>query len=224
MCKSRLLLPCGVLSAMPSTYLYKAILLVGPTGSGKTPLGEMCERKGLWGRSCLHFDFGEQLRRIVKGDAAASFLSLRDMAVIFRSLETGKLLEKEHSHIAGKMLSSFIEEKGAGKDVLLVMNGLPRHLSQAKYVDSLVEMEMVLYLDCSPEVVKQRILLNSGGDRTARVDDSLPEVEMKLKLFRERTFPILDYYRSKGTRVEQIEVGTESTLDTIRHSLNDITL
>ncbi len=209
---------------MTSAPLYKAILLVGPTGSGKTPLGEMCEHKGLCGRSCLHFDFGEQLRRIANGDPASLFISRRDMAVIFRSLETGKLLEEEHSHIAGKILASFVKWKGAGKYALLVMNGLPRHLSQAEYVDSLVDMEMVVYLDCSPEVVKQRILLNSGGDRTARVDDSLPEVEMKLKLFRERTFPILDYYRSRGIRVEQIEVGTESTADTSYHSLNDIML
>ena len=209
---------------MPLTNPYKAILLVGPTGSGKTPLGKMCERKGLWGRSCLHFDFGEQLRRIANGDPASLFVSRRDMAVIFRSLETGKLLEKEDSYIAGKILKSFVKWKGAGKYAMLVMNGLPRHLSQAEYVDSLVDIEMVVYLDCSAEVVKQRILLNSGGDRTERADDSLPEVEMKLKLFRERTFPLLDYYRSRGIRVEQIEVGTGSTPDTIYHSLNDITL
>lgn len=209
---------------MPLTSLCNAILLVGPTASGKTPLGEICERKGLWGRSCLHFDFGEQLRRIVKGAHASPFLSKRDMAVIFYSLKTGKLLESKDFHIAGKILASFVKGKGTGKDALLVMNGLPRHLSQAEDVDSLVEMEMVVYLDCSAEVVKQRILLNSGGDRTARVDDSLPEVEMKLKLFRERTFPILDYYRSRGIRVEQIEVGTESTPEMIYRSLNDITL
>ena len=85
-------------------------------------------------------------------------------------------------------------------------------------------MEMVVYLDCSPEVVKQRILLNSGGDRTARVDDSLPEVEMKMKLFRERTVPLLDYYRSEGVHVQTIPVGTESTPEMIYHSLNGLTL
>lgn len=209
---------------MPLTTLYNAILLVGPTASGKTPLGEMCERKGLWGRSCLHFDFGEQLRRIANGDPASLFLSRRDMAVILRSLETGKLLEKDEFHIAGKILTSFVKWKGAGKYALLVMNGLPRHLSQAEDVDSMVKMEMVVYLDCSAEVVKQRILLNSGGDRTARGDDSPSEVEMKLKLFRERTFPILDYYSSKGVHVEKIPVRTESTPEMIYHSLNDIKL
>lgn len=146
------------------------------------------------------------------------------MAVISRSLETGKLLEKDEFHIAGKILTSFVKWKGAGKYALLVMNGLPRHLSQAEDVDSMVKMEMVVYLDCSAEVVKQRITLNSGGDRTARGDDSPPEVEMKLKLFRERTFPILDYYSSKGVHVEKMPVRTESTPEMIYHSLNDIKL
>ncbi|MCX7427258.1 MAG: hypothetical protein NTW96_16720 [Planctomycetia bacterium] len=43
-----------------------AMLLLGPTGSGKTPLGDLLERRGLGGRRCVHFDFGAHLRRIVK--------------------------------------------------------------------------------------------------------------------------------------------------------------
>jgi len=42
-----------------------AVLLLGPTGAGKTPLGEMIEARGLWGMSCLHFDFGANLRAVV---------------------------------------------------------------------------------------------------------------------------------------------------------------
>ncbi len=42
----------------------KAILLLGPTGSGKTPLGQALEKKGLAGRRCVHFDFGANLREI----------------------------------------------------------------------------------------------------------------------------------------------------------------
>jgi adenylate kinase family enzyme len=43
----------------------KAILLLGPTGSGKTPLGQVLEERGLWGHTCMHFDFGANLREIV---------------------------------------------------------------------------------------------------------------------------------------------------------------
>lgn len=51
------------LSQPPKT-LYWAVVLLGPTGSGKTPLGELMARQGLWGRRCVHFDFGALLRQI----------------------------------------------------------------------------------------------------------------------------------------------------------------
>lgn len=45
-----------------------AVLLLGPTGAGKTPLGRICAQRGLWGRSCTHVDFGACLRRAAAGD------------------------------------------------------------------------------------------------------------------------------------------------------------
>jgi hypothetical protein len=42
-----------------------ALLLLGPTGAGKTPLGDWLEAHGLWGRPCHHFDFGANLRAVV---------------------------------------------------------------------------------------------------------------------------------------------------------------
>ena len=59
-----------------------ALLLIGPTGSGKTPLGELLERSGLWGRPCRHFDFGERMRRIALQSAVGGMaLSVLAMLV-----------------------------------------------------------------------------------------------------------------------------------------------
>jgi adenylate kinase family enzyme len=44
-----------------------AVLLIGPTGVGKTPLGDLLDREGMWNRRCCHFDFGERMRQIVAG-------------------------------------------------------------------------------------------------------------------------------------------------------------
>ncbi|MEE8450650.1 MAG: hypothetical protein V3R99_02015 [Thermoguttaceae bacterium] len=44
----------------------RAALLLGPTGAGKTPLGRLIEQRGLWGVRCLHFDFGDNLREVVR--------------------------------------------------------------------------------------------------------------------------------------------------------------
>jgi len=50
--------------AAPFLPVYQGLVLLGPTGSGKTPLGCLMGQQGLWSRWCVHFDFGAQLRRI----------------------------------------------------------------------------------------------------------------------------------------------------------------
>ena len=201
---------------------YRAILLLGATGSGKTPLGMLCEKEGLWKRRCLHFDFGEQLRKAEGDRQAGLYLSEDDVTIISNSLKTGRLLEKEEFYIAEKIFKSFIEGKRADNDFIVVMNGLPRHLNQAEDVDRLVDIQMLVYLDGSPEVIMKRIAQNSGGDRTGRIDDSLPEVERKLRLFEQRTLPLVSYYSSKGVRVERIAVAVESTPQDMLRQIEDM--
>jgi hypothetical protein len=42
------------------------MLLIGPTGVGKTPFGSCLEKNGFRGRRCLHFDFGHELRTVAQ--------------------------------------------------------------------------------------------------------------------------------------------------------------
>ena len=199
---------------------YQAALLVGPTGSGKTPLGMVCEGRGLWGRRCVHFDFGEALRRAAAARPRPALLSEQDMDVVTQSLESGALLENEHFHIARKILVSLAQHKRMGPDDVLLLNGLPRHVGQADDVATIVDVELVVCLDCSPEVVAERIRLNSGGDRAGRVDDSLDAIEEKLRIFYARTLPLLDYYRARGTNIERIEVEARTGPEDVWQRLN----
>lgn len=184
----------------------RAILLVGPTGSGKTPLGKYCEEIGVRGNKCAHFDFGDHLRKIADNDVKLPLLTNNDITTVVNSLKTGTLLENENFHIARRLLERFIEETNLRTNDLLLLNGIPRHKGQASDMNGLVRMVMVLKLKCEAEVVCQRIARNSGGDRTGRVDDSIEEIEEKIKIFYERTLPLMDYYRSKGVMVQAIEV------------------
>jgi len=193
----------------------KGILMVGPTGSGKTPLGDAFERNGLHGRRCCHFDFGAQLRSVGGEGVPPPSVSGEYLHIIRRSLETGALLEGETFYLARNILIAYSERNGIRTDDWILLNGLPRHLGQARDVDALVEIEMVIYLECAPETVRDRIRLNSGGDRTERNDDSLEEIENKLAIFQERTLPLLDHYATQGARIERIEVGVETTLKEI---------
>jgi adenylate kinase family enzyme len=188
---------------------HRAILLIGPTGSGKTPLGQLLQQRGLWGLRCLHFDFGHELRR--SAIDASSVLSLSERGIVVRMLETGALLEDEHFHIAHKLLEDFLRREGADMRTLVVLNGLPRHTGQAEAMENIIRVVGVISLKCTPETVMRRIDTNAGGDRTGRIDDSLAEIERKLKIFDERTLPLLRYYRKRHAGITEVEVGPLST-------------
>ncbi len=198
----------------------KSLLLLGPTGSGKTPLGDLCEAKGLWGKRCAHLDFGVFLRSIAETGRKPQFLNDDDMEVVLSVLKTGALLENEHFHIAMSILRMFAEEKKLEYDDLLLLNGLPRHAGQARDVDAVIDVRFVLYIRCSPEVVVERIRRNSGGDREGRVDDSPDDIRRKLRIFEEKTVPLLDHYRAKKVAIEEYEVAVDTTSEEIYGWLN----
>ncbi|MFC1452200.1 nucleoside monophosphate kinase [Verrucomicrobiota bacterium] len=207
------------MAAGPTCERRFAALLAGPTGSGKTPLGDLLQTRGLKGRRCFHFDFGAELRRIAEEPARHGGPADEDVEVVRGSLRSGALLEDRHFHIAETILRAFLDRNGLTAPDLVVLNGLPRHVGQAAAIDESVSVELVVWLRCGPEVVHERILRNSGGDRTGRTDDTRAEVAAKLRVFEERTRPLLDYYRAGNVRVVDIDVGVGSGVEDMLASL-----
>lgn len=187
----------------------KAVLMVGSTGSGKTPLGQLLESEGLPGIRCLHFDFGEALRIALKHKNGQ--FTAAEYSVIENSLKTGALLENEHFPIAYKLLDYHLQEKGAGSDTLIILNGIPRHAGQAKAMNAVVDMRAVINLRCKPAVALERIQTNAGGDRDGRSDDTLEEVKRRIELFRNRTEPLLEYYDKTGVQSISLDVEAKTT-------------
>ena len=72
---------------------WPSLLLMGPTGSGKTPLGEEIERRGLDGRRCVHFDFGANLRAVAADPGSWDMLTAEELESVRTSLATGALFE-----------------------------------------------------------------------------------------------------------------------------------
>lgn len=187
-----------------------AILLVGPTGSGKTPLGEFLERNGFRGRTCRHFDFGARLRTLAASPDPPGFTAA-DLGVIKRSLSTGALLEDDEFPVAMKIFLDFVASSVAGDGDLVVLNGFPRHAGQARALEGSVAVELVVVLEALPDVVAERIRRDTEGDRGGRDDDSRAEVLKKLETFRKRTLPLVAYYSSLGARFARIPVSVAST-------------
>ena len=188
-----------------------AVILLGPTGSGKTPLGDLMGARGLWQAECLHFDFGANLRRLVERDRPDRVFSREDIDLLREILQTGALLEDAHFPIAERILESFLARNAADAQTLVVLNGLPRHMGQAERIDAILDVQAVVRLRCRAEVIFQRIQHNVGGDRTGRQDDDLDSIRRKLALFAQRTAPLLDHYRDLGLRIEALDVTATMT-------------
>ena len=193
-----------------------AILLVGHSNAGKTPLGALLEaRTATSGRRLLHLDFGEHLRATVAGTFDPG-LDARESAFL-RSVMRGTLLDDAHFGIARKVVHRFAEVRrlDPGRDVL-VLNGMPRHVGQALACAAAgIDVKLVAFLDCPPEVALARKRLADAGsgheDRGHRDDAALDTFERKVRSFDEDTRPLLDHFTRLRVPIARLPVGVETT-------------
>lgn len=189
----------------------QALLLLGPTGVGKTPLGHLIEQRGLWDTPFRQFDFGATLRTLVARGTPDSWVSAEDIAFLRGVLQTGALLEDAHFPLARRILESFLQQHQDAPRTRIVLNGLPRHVGQAASLEAIVDVRWVVSLACTAETVLARIAGNVGGDRLERTDDDPQAVRRKLEIFAQRTAPLVAHYQQRGARIFPLEVSATAT-------------
>lgn len=197
---------------MSSDSKYLATVLIGPTASGKTPLGDLIAARGLPDGSYVHFDFGHQLREIQRGRGAAAVLSASDCQLVEEVLGTGRLLTPQETPLAMAVLRWFLDSLRTSGNIVrrLVLNGLPRTPYQARAMESFVHVQRGVVLESSREVAWLRIQSNIGGDRAARADDTYELLGFKFEQYLAETRPLIEYFRNRQVPILELKVVADT--------------
>ncbi|WP_107670436.1 adenylate kinase [Cyanothece sp. BG0011] len=156
----------------------KGLIFLGPPGSGKgTQAQQLSEAFKI-----PHISTGEMLR-----EAIAQQTALGQKAQTY--VDKGELVPDE-------LLLDLIEDRLNHEDAQQgwILDGFPRNLPQAEFLDQLLHKfnkfsQQAINLDVPDEVIIDRLLLRG------RKDDNEQTIRRRLEVYREKTQPVLDYYR-----------------------------
>ena len=190
----------------------KNIVLLGPPGAGKGTLSEILLRD----EKLAHVSTGNIFRsEIGKGS---------DLGKLAKSyIDAGKLVPDEvvADMVAAKLLSA---ECADG----LLLDGFPRTINQAGLLENALakagkKLDAVILFDAPEELLIQRLTArltcrkcgasynkifskpkqegvcdSCGGELYQRSDDSLETAKNRLSVYKEQTFPLIEYYTKKS--------------------------
>jgi adenylate kinase len=163
---------------------YKAILLFGAPGSGKGTQGKILGTiPGFYHNAT--------------GDIFRSLDLQSEMGrVYWEYASAGKLVPDE---ITMRLWKQFIQgmemvNQFHPETEILVLDGLPRDLEQAKLVDDTIDVQKVIYLQCK-DLNKMVERLRRRALKENRPDDASDEViRRRMKEYEEKTRPVLSFY------------------------------
>lgn len=117
-------------------------------------------------------------------------------------MDAGKLVP---NNIIIPLVEKYLSGKMDGNGLLF--DGYPRNTGQAKALDRFAKknkmaIDLVINLKLNEEESLKRILFR--GQTSGRSDDNAETIKNRLKVYRDRTAPILDYYREQG-RLKNID-------------------
>ncbi|MBE5758263.1 MAG: adenylate kinase [Clostridiales bacterium] len=179
------------------------LILLGPVGSGKgTQAGLISARYGL-----PHISTGEIFRTNIKNET--------ELGKIAKSyIDNGDLVPEE---LTNKLVADRLAQDDCKNGFIL--DGYPRNIAQAKYLEGLTDIDIALMIDLSEEKIIERLSSRRmcskcsqptsldwmvdgkcekcGGDVYIR-DDDKPEV-IKMRLQKQAVpLDVINFYKEKG--------------------------
>jgi adenylate kinase len=170
------------------------IVFLGPPGGGKgTQAKLLADRLKIPAIST-----GEILRAAVREGTP---LGRQAKAV----MESGELVSDD-------LMIALIRERLAEPDARIgfLLDGFPRTVEQAMALEKLLEgngnrLSAVVNLSVPEQVLIDRLASRSGQEN--RADDSRETVLERLRVYRQKTEPLIDFYRKQGLLVDVDGVG-----------------
>ncbi len=197
---------------------FLVISVLGPPGSGKGTQAEKLIAK----YNLAYVNMGGILRELKEKNTPLS-------EEVSSYLDKGLLVPDE---VIIKVLEDYLS--GIGRLDGIVFDGFPRVLSQAKYFDEFLnqkgqQIDLVIYFTLSEDEIikrlanrrtcsqcgrvfnlvtnppqKEGICDSCGGQLIVRSDETPEAISNRLKQFKEKTLPVVEYYKNKGL-VEEVD-------------------
>jgi adenylate kinase len=179
---------------------YRTILLFGAPGSGKGTQGKILGAvPGFY-----HNATGDVFRSLdLQSEMGRIFWEYAGRGQLVPDEVTIKLWKQ---YIKGvEMINQFHPETE-----ILVLDGIPRNLTQAKLLEDTIDVRKVIYLQCA-DLSKMVERLRRRALKENRFDDANDEViHRRLVEYEAKTRPVLDFYP------EELIVRIDATMSQIR--------
>ena len=161
----------------------KKLLFLGPPGAGKgTQANLFCKKYGL-----VHLSTGDLLRDEV---SSGSVLGLKAAEI----MNKGELVSDE-------LVLSIVEGRLVNINKGWLLDGFPRNVNQANSLQKLLEkinqpLEAVISIKIDDDFLIKRLLARG------REDDNEEVIANRLKIYREKTSPLVELYSNQGILVD----------------------
>ena len=171
----------------------KHLLFLGPPGAGKGTQAALLSEAN----SYLHLSTGELLRTEIDLDTDLG-KQVKDI------MNNGELVSDQ---LVLEIVKKNLDKDNKG----WILDGYPRNLSQVNSLNDVLmninqPLEIVFYLDIPDEVLIKRLLMRG------RKDDNEETIKTRLKIYKETTEPLIEYYKNLSLLAY---INADSNLKTI---------
>ena len=186
------------------------IVIFGAPGSGKGTQSDLIIKKyGLH-----HISTGDILREEIESQTELGIIAEK-------YISQGHLVPDE---LTIKMMAEILDKTQSKTGY--IFDGFPRTLKQGEALDKLLverksNVLATLSLEVEESILIERLL--KRGEQAGRSDDNIETVQARLKVYRDQTEPLKDFYKKQGKNINIKGTGSvEDIFERISESLDRI--